>query len=882
MLTETPAAAHGFGERFELPLSLSLYLFGAAATVVVSFLIVGLFVRQTGRPSGYPRINLLSYSIGRALVRPRFVLVLKLIVLVLFLLTVAAGFFGNQNPYRNIAPTMVWIIWWVGLAYFSALVGNLWAVVNPWRTAFEGAEYFFERLTGGRGLALRLRYPEALGVWPVCALLLAFSWIELVYPDPAVPLHIAWFAVAYSALTWTGMFLFGAASWLRHGEVFGVVFGLFARFAPTEMRVRDAAVCAHCEARCLSPGGDCIDCYDCFRSAGPDQREWALRPFAAGLLDRRPASPSITALVLLLLSIVLFDGFLGTPEWSRLEGAVGLEPMAIRSIGLAAFWLVFLGAYLAVSVVIRSVTGHRSASQIARSFVYTLIPIAIGYHVAHYLVFLLIQGQYIVPLLSDPFGFGWNLFGSAGYRVDIAIVGARFAWYAAVASVLLGHVIAVYLAHRRAMQVFDLRQTVLRSQVPLTALMVIYTCVSLTILAEPIVERRAPAEPSASGPSAVAVPESALLPEPVIGRLRAVGPGKTAKHKLTYRVLGSSFHDGTRTSAADILYAYAFAFRWGDRGEGSGRYDPYVDAATAPLRRQLAGLRVVATDATSRTFRVGDVTFVRELFVIELYTTIAPEDPEREMLVAPPWSTLPWHLVVLMEGAVRRGWAAFSRAGAERRGVEWLDLVRSEELKRKLASLVAEFERDGYRPEALESLVSADEARKRWAALAAFHKTYGHFLVTNGPYRLKSWAADRVGLEAFRDLTYPLGVGSYDAYAIPRRGFVTRVEQEKNEVRIFADIETVMKFARDYRIVRQALQTVGKEVVRRASPECRYLVLDAHGQAVLADTIRPAEDGTFRISPRLPAGNYTMLALIAVNENVANAEIRRIPLAITP
>jgi hypothetical protein len=127
-----------------------------------------------------------------------------------------------------------------------------------------------------------------------------------------------------------------------------------------------------------------------------------------------------------------------------------------------------------------------------------------------------------------------------------------------------------------------------------------------------------------------------------------------------------------------------------------------------------------------------------------------------------------------------------------------------------------------------------------------------------------------------------LGVGSYDAYAIPRRGFVTRVEQEKDEVRIFADIETVMKFARDYRIVRQAIQAVGKEVVRRASPECRYVVLDAQGQAVLSGAIGPGEDAAFRISLQLPAGNYTMLVLIAVNENVANAEVRRIPLAIAP
>ncbi len=90
----------------------------------------------------------------------------------------------------------------------------------------------------------------------------------------------------------------------------------------------------------------------------------------------------------------------------------------------------------------------------ARHFAFTLVPIAIGYHLAHYLTFLLIQGQYIIPLASDPFGFGWNLFGTAGYRVDIAIVGARFAWYAAVSAILIGHVAAVYLAHIKAHAAF--------------------------------------------------------------------------------------------------------------------------------------------------------------------------------------------------------------------------------------------------------------------------------------------------------------------------------------------------------------------------------------------------------------------------------------------
>ena len=171
--------------------------------------------------------------------------------------------------------------------------------------------------------------------------------------------------------------------------------------------------------------------------------------------------------------------------------------------------------------------------------------------------------------------------------------------------------------------------------------------------------------------------------------------------------------------------------------------------------------------------------------------TCRPEDPEQDAVFAPPWSTLPWHLIVLMEEAVSRGWAAFSQAEAARRGVEWLDLVRSEQMKARLAALVDQFEREGFRPEILRSLVSAEEARKRWAALAAFYRDHGHFLVTNGPYQLKSWSGDSATLEVFRDLSYPLGVGSYDAYAIPRRGYVTKVERDSGGLRLSADIEIV-------------------------------------------------------------------------------------------
>jgi hypothetical protein len=856
------AFAHGFGQRYDLPLPLTLYLYGTAAVVAVSFVIVGLFVRHPAPGRGYPRWNLLAHPFGRWIANPSLIQALRLVSLALFVVTVTAGFLGDQNPYRNIAPTMVWIVAWVGLAYVSAFVGDVWVLINPWRTTFEWAERLFGWIAGGRGLSVRLPYPEALGVWPAVVLLLAFAWFELVYPSASVPAQIAFAASVYSILTWAGMVAFGRETWLRHGEVFSVVFGTYARFAPTEAR------------------------------SGPSGPELNLRPFGAGLLDPRMASPSMTAFVLLLLATVLFDGLLSTPEWASLERAVAmsgggagdLEPMLFRSVGLLGFWLLFLGAYLAVSAIMSAVTGRsHTMIEIARSFAFTLVPIAIGYHLAHYLVFLLVQGQYIIPLLSDPLGYGWDLFGTAGYRVDIAVVGSRFAWYAAVIAILIGHIVAVYLAHVKAMRLFSPRRIALQSQVPLTALMVIYTFVSLSILAEPIVERPTPAQPSVISTAGIAIPADAVLPEPGSGRLQPTGPDKFAREKLTYRVLGSAFHDGTRMNHADILYAYAFAYRSGTRSETrEAHYDPFVDVTTARMRRQLAGLRVAEADTVSQSFRIADVNIVREVFTVDVYTERVSDDPERDAILLPPWSTLPWHLIALMEESVGRGWAAFSQVEAARRGVEWLDLVRSGRMNTRLASLVETFAREGYRPAALQSWVSADEARKRWAALAGFYKTHGHFLVANGPYRLKRWTADSITLEAFRDPTYPLGVGSYDAYATPRRGYITGVQQEGNRITLSGDIETVVKAGRSQRIVREPMRSIAPTVLQRAAPRCRYVVTNDAGDVVLAGAVAPSDDLTFQVdlSGKLAAGRYNMSALIAVNDNVMNADIRRIPVRI--
>ena len=229
------ARAHGFAERYDLPVPLHLYVAGSAAAVALSFVVVAYFVRGDRTVKWYPTYNLLGTVVGRALASPVLRFALRFIALFMLVLVVVAGLIGNTDPFQNIAPTTVWVIWWVGLAYVSGMLGDLWMVLNPWRTVFEVAEWLLTRLKPNTRLGLNMDYLERVGSWPAVVLFVWFIWAELIWPASDSPAKLSQAVINYSVVTWIGMFVFGSRSWLRHGEVFTVLFGLLARFAPTEI-----------------------------------------------------------------------------------------------------------------------------------------------------------------------------------------------------------------------------------------------------------------------------------------------------------------------------------------------------------------------------------------------------------------------------------------------------------------------------------------------------------------------------------------------------------------------------------------------------------------------------------------------------------------------
>jgi hypothetical protein len=464
------AHAHGFGARYDLPIPLPLYLAGAGLTVAVSFIMLAAFMHRAPGSNGYWRFNVTQTFCGRLLAAPGLMLACRTLAVALFLVVIAAGFFGVQSPLKNIAPVMVWALWWVGMAYISALLGDLWALVNPLDTLFAWAAALHARIRPGRNLAMGMHYPDALGAWPAVVMFVAFVWMELVWEHSDSPAYLAAAMLAYSVLTWLGMLLFGRAQWLRRGEVFALVFGLLARFAPTEMR-----------------------------DTGTQGRALWLRPYGIGLLANEPVPPSIVVLVLAMLAAVCFDGFMETPLWAGLlddyaSGLFGDAEAArtwIQTASVIGAPLLFVGVYLVFCRL--SIWFGRARvplMRVAGLYVLTLVPIAIAYHLAHYLSFLAMAWQYLIPLASDPFGVGWDLFGTKNHFIRIGLVDARAVWYIAIGAIVMGHIVAVYLAHCIALKTNSDRQDALRGQWPMAALMVCYTMTSLWIIAQPIVATR--------------------------------------------------------------------------------------------------------------------------------------------------------------------------------------------------------------------------------------------------------------------------------------------------------------------------------------------------------------------------------------------------------
>ncbi len=462
--TGNPAHAHASESIFVLTLPTDLYIAGGTMVVAVSFLLVALVpaararaLDRLGRPIGS-----LPRWLGTAVSLASFALLVALVL---------AGLLGPQDPLANPLPLAIWTLWWVGLTLAHALLGDLWSALNPWRGLYQ-------LLTWVPGLGAwiarpPLRYPAAMSYAPAIVLFIVFAWFELIFTVPQAPEILAKAVTLYFVLNLIGILLFGMTDWLRYGEAFSVFFRVVSWLSPLNGR----------------PEGSGPE-------RGGGRREIFLALPGAGLLQVRPLPMSGVAFIILALSAVSFDGLSKTFWWLELIGVnpllfPGRSAVALaNSLGLLALYAALLGAFCGTIWLGHVMAGRTTClADSLGATVLSIVPIALGYHFAHYLTAFMVGAQYAAITFNDPLGRGWDLFGLAGRQVTTSFLydfeSVRLIWHGQVAAIVTAHVVAVATAHLLAVRRTGQHKTAIISQIPVTVLMVGYTMFGLWLLSSP-------------------------------------------------------------------------------------------------------------------------------------------------------------------------------------------------------------------------------------------------------------------------------------------------------------------------------------------------------------------------------------------------------------
>lgn len=449
-------AAHGIAVRGDLPLPPWLFAWAASLVLVVSFVGLGTLWSQPRLEHHTPSREL-PRPLARGLTSPLLEALLGAASVALLGLTIYAGFAGSQVPTENVGPTLVFVLFWVGIPFVSLLLGDVYRVLSPWRAIGRAAGTVLRRL-GARPLVAS--YPSRLGLWPALVGFIAFVTLELVVAEGSQPRTLALATIVYTLWACIGMSLFGVETWSRNCDAFGVYFGLFARLSPWERRGRRVF----------------------------------LRPPLGGLARLAPA-PGLVPFVATMIGSVTFDGAAESELWAsvgpsiartieKLGPAPATATQISSAIGLALCVLLVWALYHLGIAGVRAATGSGRAAELAARFAPSLVPIAFAYVAAHYFSLLAFQGQAVGYLASDPLGRGSDLLGTADWQVDYNAIGTATLWYLQVGFVVAGHVAGLVLAHDRALALFRGAREALRSQYWMLAVMVFFTSLALWLLSQ--------------------------------------------------------------------------------------------------------------------------------------------------------------------------------------------------------------------------------------------------------------------------------------------------------------------------------------------------------------------------------------------------------------
>lgn len=456
--------------EYRFPLPVWLYGLAGALVVLISAPAAALALRRDPRVGDRNLYPALAPFFPGAFLRA--------LMMALLALAIVGGLFSPALGVENPAVLLFWVDFWVGLGLVSALVGNVWDFVSPLANLGRSLDGFLAR----RGVPQR-HYAEEFGVWPAVVLLLLFSWAELVWRDARDPQTLAVIILGYCVLQLAGVARYGADVWLPRGELFTVFARTLARIAPFEFYAADSD--APCPGRRCASEGERIGCPSCFEAAERDKRGVRLRSLGSGIQREPELGAGGGAFVIALLATVVFDGLRSTIHYARLEAdLVGVLPGLddLRQTRGTIMMILIVAAFAAVYLLAAAVASwleEGSPLEVAQRYAPTLIPIAAVYFIAHYALYLFYLGQLTPRVVLDPTGSGWI----PEYRPWTGIPGSAV-WAFQIIVIVWGHIVAVIAAHRVAKPLHSSMRGVLMAQLPLLALMVLYTFSGLWVLGQ--------------------------------------------------------------------------------------------------------------------------------------------------------------------------------------------------------------------------------------------------------------------------------------------------------------------------------------------------------------------------------------------------------------
>jgi len=482
----------------------------------------------------YWRFELTRWPWLRRVIKSRwFQPAVQLPVVIGFLAVIVIGLIGSQEPGRNLAPVLTWNIWWIGLIFLVLFAGNLWCYMCPW-TAIP--DWIMRRsLTKVRAIAsLGKKYPRfRLWMWPAIVLFGFVTWLEIIFDAANRPWLTSLFGIFMVVLSWGLLVVYERKAMCRYVCFVGRVSGQYSMMGMLELRRREPEVCRSCKTKDCYRGSQqgypcpthefmgamnenqyCTLCTECVKSCPHDNIALNVRSSGADLLFPHRGKIDEAYMAILIFIVSAFHGAAMIPLWmeweNSLRGAVidlqtalfGADLLGFAGThgGTLTFTLMMLGciilpglAYLGLCALMWACSGRRDISirTIFVRFAYTLLPIALFYHLAHNAVHVFWEWSKIRRLVSDPLGWGHDIFGTARAPLT-ALWSPESIWYLQVLLVIVGHIYGIYVARREALRVYrgDARAS-LRVHLVMMVGMVLMSLLSLWLLAQPMFMRTA-------------------------------------------------------------------------------------------------------------------------------------------------------------------------------------------------------------------------------------------------------------------------------------------------------------------------------------------------------------------------------------------------------